>query len=240
MLECSKFINQNSDQEVKWTHTTGQELMKLIPLRVPENWPEQAADIAVITLTRNAPPDLPRYSLYGRADEVGRAAVLTGFGLTGHGSAGEDDEFDGNPTLRAGLNRIEAVDDELRGAPFLVADFDNGLPENNSLNLLGVPSDLGFGGDEVGFAGGDSGGPMFIGGAIDGVNAFSAQPVAGDVNKMLDSSWGEAIFFTRVSHYRSFILVATGGSAVFVPEPSTIALLIVGALGISHLAKNSC
>ena len=28
--------------------------MKLIPLRVPENWPEQAADIAVITLTRNA------------------------------------------------------------------------------------------------------------------------------------------------------------------------------------------
>ena len=89
--------------------------MKLIPLRVPENWPEQAADIAVITLTRNAPPDLPRYSLYGRTDEVGRTAVLTGFGLTGHGSTGEDFGFDVTPTLRAGLNRIEAVDDKLRG-----------------------------------------------------------------------------------------------------------------------------
>ena len=126
------------------THTTGQELMKLIPLRVPASWPEQASDIAVITLTRNAPPDVPRYSLYGRTDEVGRTAVLTGFGLTGHGSTGEDDEFDGTPKLRAGLNRIEAVDDELRGAPFLVADFDSGLPENNSLELLGVPSDLRF------------------------------------------------------------------------------------------------
>jgi hypothetical protein len=178
--------------------------------------------------------------LYGRTDEVGHTSVLTVFGLTGHGSTGEDFGFDITPTLRAGLNRIEAVDDELRGAPFLVADFDSGLPEHNSLELLGVPSDLGFGGDEVGFASGDSGGPMFIGGAIAGVDAFSAQPVAGDVNEMLDSSWGEASFFTRVSHYRDFILAATGGKAIFVPEPSTIALLIVGALGISHLAKDSC
>ena len=63
---------------------------------------------------------------------------------------------------------------------------------------------------------------MFIGGALAGVNAFSAQPVAGDVNSLLDSSWGEGSFFTRVSHYRDFILSATGGKAVFVPEPSTI------------------
>jgi secreted trypsin-like serine protease len=210
-------------------------------VQVPASWPEQASDIAVITLTRNAPPDVPRYSLYGQTDEVGRTAVLTGFGLTGHGSTGEDDGFDGTPTLRAGLNRIEAVDDELRGAPFLVADFDSGLPENNSLELLGVPSDLGFGGDEVGFAGGNSGGPMFIGGAIAGMNAFSAQPFVGDVNSRLDSSWGEGNFFTRVSHYRDFILAATNGTAVFLPEPSNIVLLsLAGLLVVSRVAKNRC
>jgi hypothetical protein len=115
------------------------------------------------------------------------------------------------------------------GVSILVADFDSGLPENNSIKLFGFESDLGFGADEVGVAGGDSGGPMFIGGAIAGVNLATAQPpppFTGDVNNELDASWGEAGFFMRVSSYRDFILVATGGKAIFVPEPSTVALLI--------------
>jgi hypothetical protein len=192
-------------------------------VQVPENWPEQAADIAVMALTSDAPGEIPRYPLYGRTDEVGRSAVLTGFGAPGHGSTGEDFDYEIAPTLRAGLNRIEGVDDQLRGAPFLVADFDSGLPAHNSLELLGAASDLGFGADEVGFAGGDSGGPLFLGGAIAGVNGFSAQPSIGDANSQLDSSWGEGNFFARASSYRDFILTATGGAAVFVPEPSMLA-----------------
>jgi hypothetical protein len=139
--------------------------------------------------------------------------------------------------LRAGLNRIEAIDDELRGAPFMVADFDSGLPANNTLELVGVPSDLGFGADEVDFAGGDSGGPLFIGGAIAGINAFSAQPFVGDVNSLLDSSWGEAPFFTPVSYYRDFIITATDGAAVFVPEPSALATLMLGLLATPALSR---
>jgi hypothetical protein len=92
----------------------------------------------------NAPAGVPRYALYGRTDEVGRPAVLTGYGITGHGSTGEDFDLELFPTLRAGLNRIEA-DDAMPGVSILVADFDSGLPENNSIELFGFESDLGFG-----------------------------------------------------------------------------------------------
>jgi hypothetical protein len=211
-------------------------------VHVPDDWPDGAADIAVITLTEPAPAEVPRYPLHGQADFVGRTAVITGFGSAGHGSTGEDQNFDAAPTLRAGLNRVEALDDEFRGAPFLVADFDSGLPANNTLELLDVPSDLGFGPDEVGFTNGDSGGPLFIGDAIAGVNAFIAEPFVGDVNDRADSSWGEASFFTPVDYYRDFIHMATGGTAIFAPEPSSVALFFIAAAvaAIFRAAKNRC
>jgi hypothetical protein len=192
-------------------------------VQLPENWPVEQADLAIITLLDDAPAGVPRYPLYGRSDEVGRQAMLTGYGNTGHGSTGEDFDFEVFPTLRAGLNRIEA-DDAMAGVSILIADLDSGLPENNSIELFGFPSDLGFGADEVGVAGGDSGGPMFIGGAIAGVNWTTAQPPIGDVNNVLDSSCGEAGFFMRASNYRDFILAATGDKAIFVPEPRTSVL----------------
>jgi hypothetical protein len=211
-------------------------------VQVPGSWPEQAADLAVLLLSQDAPPEMRRYPLYDGSDEIGQTAVLTGFGSAGHGSTGEDFDFDATPPpLRAGLNRIEAFDDELRGAPFMVADFDSGMPANNTLELVGVPSDLGFGADEVGFAGGDSGAPLFIGGAIVGINAFSAQPFVGDVNSLLDSSWGEASFFTPVSAYRTFVLKATGSAAIFMPEPPTHLLLVLAAFAtIPRPTRNSC
>ena len=196
-------------------------------VRVPDIWPLQEADIAVITLSQDAPPEAPRYRLYGGSDEVGRAAVLVGYGATGHGATGFVDGFDAAPTKRAGLNQIEAVRVDEPSVEFLVADFDSGLSANNALEVFGYESDLGFGVDEVGVAAGDSGGPLFIGSAIAGVNAYTARLPIADVNGQTDSSWGEANFFTRVSIYRDFILTATGGTAIFVPEPSTIALLFV-------------
>ncbi len=196
-------------------------------VQLPDNWPLQEADIAVITLTQDAPPEAPRYRLYGGSDEVGRAALLVGYGATGHGSTGYVDGFDAAPTKRAGLNRIEAVRVDEPNVEFLVADFDSGQSANNALEVFGYESDLGFGADEVGPAAGDSGGPLFIGSAIAGVNAYSARLPIADVNGNSDSSWGEGNFFARVSNYREFILAATNGTAIFVPEPSTIALFFV-------------
>jgi hypothetical protein len=209
-------------------------------VQVPGDWPELPADIAVITLNEDAPAELPRYRLSGRLDAMGHAAVLTGYGQTGHGSTGATFLFDPVPTKRAGLNRIEAVLEEPGIGSLLSADFDSGLPENNSHAFVGIESDLGFGPDEVGLALGDSGGPMFINGAIVGVNGITALPFMGDVNDEADFSWGEGSLFVRVAYYRDFILTATGGTAIFVPEPSTLALLILGTLAIHRAANNRC
>jgi hypothetical protein len=209
-------------------------------VQVPDDWPEQSADIAVITLAQDVPLEVPRYPLYGGVDEVGRAAVVAGYGITGHGSTGATHFFDVTPYRRAGLNRIEALLEEPGVGSFLAADFDSGLPANNSLALAGFDSDLGFGADEVGAAVGDSGGPMFLDGAIAGVNIISFKPDVGDINDDEDSSWGEGTLALRVSNYRNFIQAATGGKAVFVPEPSTLLMLLAGALGASYLAKNRC
>jgi hypothetical protein len=124
---------------------------------------------------------------------------------------------------------------------YLVTDFDSGLAANNALALTGFDSDLGFGADEVAIGPGDSGGPLFIGSAIAGVNAFSARLPIADINGSADSNWGEGSFFTRVSYYRDFIITATGGTVIFVPEPSSTALAIAAAVvAIFSAAKNRC
>ena len=206
-------------------------------VQLPDNWPAEEADVAVVTLTQDAPPEIPRYPLYGGTSEVGRAAVFVGYGDTGHGSTGVIPGFDATPTKRAGLNRIDAVRDDLPGVEFLASDFDSGLAANNALAIVGFESDLGFGADEVSSASGDSGGPVFLSGAIAAVTAFGGRFDAADVNSSEDSSWGETSFDTRVSNYRSFILTATGGAAVFVPEPATLALVAMGLLGLVPCAR---
>jgi secreted trypsin-like serine protease len=199
-------------------------------VQVPGNWPLQEADIAVVTLAQDAPAEVPRYPLYGGTSEVGHTAVFAGYGNAGHGATGENSGFDDVPTKRAGLNRIDAVRDDLPGVEFLASDFDSGLAANNSLARIGFESDLGFGSDEVVSALGDSGGPVFINGAIAAVTSFGGRLPAADVNARRDYSWGELSFDTRVSHFRSFITAATGGTAVFVPEPSSLALVLMAIL----------
>jgi secreted trypsin-like serine protease len=196
-------------------------------VQVPENWTVEEADIAVVTLAQDAPAEVPRYALYGATNEVGHTAVFVGYGNTGHGSTGENASIDDLPTRRAGLNRIDDVRDDLPGVEFLASDFDSGLAANNSLALIGFESDLGFGADEVMSALGDSGGPLFINGAIAGVTSFGGRLPAADVNARLDYSWGELSFDTRVTNYRSFVMAATGGTAVFVPEPSCLPMMLL-------------
>jgi hypothetical protein len=207
-------------------------------VQVPASWPQQQTDIAIITLTTTAPPQVPRYPLFGGPDEIGQSAVLTGYGDTGHGPIGIFPGFDAAPTLRAGLNRIDAWRDDMPGVEYLVTDFDSGLAANNALALTGFDSDLGFGADEVAVGPGDSGGPLFIGSVIAGVNAFGARLPIADVNGTADSSWGEGSFFTRISYYPNFILAATGGRAIFVPEPPATILISLGILCFLRQAKN--
>jgi trypsin len=187
----------------------------------PDSWPSAQGDLAVLTLTEDAPAGVPRYPLYGGLDEVGRSFVLAGYGRPGHGATGQAAAEENPHVKRAGLNRFEAVRDDFPGVDFLAYDFDSGLEANNALALIDIESDLGFGADEVFPADGDSGGPSFLGGAVAGITTFAASLPEADVTGGTDSSWGEGGFNVRVSGFREFILTATGGAAVFVPEPSS-------------------
>jgi hypothetical protein len=190
-------------------------------------------DIAVLTLADDAPAAAPRYPLYGGDQEVGQRVVVTGYGFTGHGSVGMEVRSTG---LLAGLNRYEVDSAEfffdLMEPNMLLYDFDSGLADNNAFEFLEIPSDLGFGDDEVAAAHGDSGGPVFLGGAIAGISASGIgaapfDPFPPDVTSITDSSWGEILIDTRVSYYREFLTTATGGQAKFVvPEPGSFMLLL--------------
>jgi hypothetical protein len=180
------------------------------------SWPDVRGDLAVLTLAEPAPADIPRYPLYGKFDEVGQPVVIAGYGVTGYGGLGIGDVE--SPlyvnTLRAGLNRFEAVRDDLDNA-YLAYDFDSGSPFNNALAIIGFDSDVGLGDEEAMTAPGDSGGPVLIDGAIAGVTSFGARLPSADINDVADYSWGELAFGIRVSAFREFLIQATDGAAVF-------------------------
>ncbi|MCA9148252.1 MAG: trypsin-like serine protease [Planctomycetales bacterium] len=189
-------------------------------------WLESGVDIAIVALADPAPVELPRYPLYVGQGEFGQQVVVAGYGATGHGSTGVELPFPPHSTKRAGLNRIEFISDEVvPGVELMIYDFDGGLPETNSLQLNDIPSDLGFGDDEVMVGPGDSGGPIFLSGAIAGI-AVSVASFGPD-----DSVWGDLAMHMRVANSLDFITSATDGEAVFVPEPAASTLALVALMG---------
>ena len=114
-----------------------------------------------------------------------------------------------------------------------VSDFDSGLAANDMGCLIaaavGAPAgfacETGVGAREVGVAGGDSGGPQFIGGRISSVTSYglSFGTTFGDCRAGLNSSCGEFSGWVPVSIHRDFI-----AEAMAVPEPATWAMMIMG------------
>jgi len=97
----------------------------------------------------------------------------------------------------------------------LLYDFDNGLDENDAVGFFFGNSDLGLEDEEVMASFGDSGGPTIVNGVITGVTSYILSLTDGsdtsDVNKMVDSSFGEFGGDTRVSKYAHFIYNAMNG-----------------------------
>jgi hypothetical protein len=204
-------------------------------------------DLAVVRLAEDAPDSIPRYPIYAAGHELGRPIVVAGYGRAGFGAVGMDGLVapDGPEDIirRAGMNRFEALGESLDLFIFpigrlppdivLVSDFDSGEEAQNGLASMGIASDLGFGADEVGVALGDSGGPAFIGSAVAGVTVGNLPLVTSDITPFTDGSWGEASIYTRLSGYRDFLTAATEGRAVFVPEPSAVALLLTSVAALA-------
>ncbi|MEX2140759.1 MAG: trypsin-like serine protease [Pirellulales bacterium] len=233
-------------------HGSYQVAISLDNVRLIPQWYDTLSDLAIVELDEPAPAAIPRYPLYGLRDEVGKPVILVGYGHTGHGATGVTDK---STVKRAGLNRIDALGEDvdlreiglevrLPAGSFLATDFDSGLAANNTFQThMQIESDLGFGEDEVSSASGDSGGPVFIDGAIAGViaSSFSSFPTDATPRVPFDSAWGTLGFQTRVSTFQEFITTATNGQAVFVPEPSTSALAaLVMAIIAAACATQNC
>ena len=175
--------------------------------------------------------------------------VKAGFGQSGSGTEGTEVPPFFSGTKRAGQNQYDALGDifgdvfdnnfglrPLAGTQ-LAYDFDDGTADHDAFgffqptldpdNVLGL-ADLGVGFYEVCAAPGDSGGPTFIDGQVAGITsygvrmAYAATLDTSDVDDDLNSSFGEFVVDTRVSHHAGWV------DSVVIPEPVTTAGLLLG------------
>ena len=205
-------------------------------VHVPPNWYDDHTDLAIAELSMPAPTSLPRYPLYAGNRELGRTMTFFGYGGLWHGSSGfpNNDDFDAS-TKAAARNRLDVpaewlhvdlpglIEDPDASPPapgaVLISDFDSGNEENNTLEIWGFDSDVGLGDDEGGGGPGDSGGPVFVDGAIASIFSFGLPAATGaDVTERWDGSWGEVFGSVRVSPLHEFISDAVDGSARFTTD----------------------
>jgi Trypsin/PEP-CTERM motif len=213
-------------------------------------------DIAIIRLSAPAPTWANSYQLSTATDLTGAGFNVAGYGRRSN-TGGATGANLGTNILRQGDNNYSfRFGDAAFGAGYwdgvfgsadvtysYVSDFDNGLAANDATALLAADPDfnlsgprwenLGVGQTEVGVAGGDSGGPQFIGNRIASVTSYglSFGAAYGDVDGALNSSFGEFSGYVPVYIHTAWI------NAALVPEPGTYALMALGLAAVGVAAR---
>ena len=207
-------------------------------------------DIALLTLEADAPEWAISHGVY-TGELTGLDFNVAGYGVRGNGF---DGGTAGTGRMREGDNMYdyawgnEAFDgfftDDFFGTAetewSYVSDHDNGLSTNDQAGIIGQFfgtsefNDTGLGDDEVGVAGGDSGGPNFIDGLLAGINSYGLTFGSdfGDATAGLDNSFGEFSGYVPTWIHADFIANNLFSDQNPVPSPAAIALL---GLGISFL-----
>jgi hypothetical protein len=138
--------------------------------------------------------------LYSRTNEDLQVGSYVGFGNTGNGLSGANSTSFG--TKRAGQNMIELGSRLGYSNQVLVSDFDDPRSVNPS-DPLSRPLNL-----EYQLASGDSGGALFIGGLLAGVNSFISSR-----DGRTDADYGDISAATRVSSHSNWIRNVISGLA---------------------------
>lgn len=216
-------------------------------------------DVAVLRLNSAAPSFAQSYGLYsGPLD--GLNFNVAGYGR--RGTSGNTGDTLGTGVLRQGNNTFDyAWGDAAFGGAFAaelgpmdligqswVSDFDNGLAANDTGcrvvgAIVGITGtrycNLGLGASEVSTAGGDSGGPQFIGGQIASVTSYGLTFIGlGDVDCLdqatcqLNATFGEFSGYAPVYHNLGFIQ-----GVMAVPEASRSAMLLLGLAAVGVAAR---
>jgi secreted trypsin-like serine protease len=205
-------------------------------------------DLAIITLSGDAPLAAQRYELYTGSDELEKVSDKVGWGSVGQGDTGTTTSPGAG--WRKGQNVWEMTASQFWGDPtvssnILMYDFDNGLAANDAFDAYFGKAGLGLGAMEVGSGPGDSGGPSFLDGKIAGVTSFGltftdmkdangnftlCSPANPDVLCGVNSTFGEFAGDTRVSGYNQWIMSS-------IPEPETYALMLAGLGLVGFIAR---
>lgn len=192
-------------------------------------------DIAVLTLAEDAPASARIYKVAVNPLSEGTRIIMAGYGTSGDGTRG----YYVSPAFnvkRTGENVLDLFDrdDEqgFEGGPKEVyyADFD-GDGRDTFCDIFGVCTEQLANDRESGIGGGDSGGPSFVSMygelMIVANNTFSGRfPSLGYPAGSFGTYFGGML----TGGYKDFLHTASGGSVILVPEPTSIALMGLGAL----------
>lgn len=192
-------------------------------------------DLAIITLSAPVAGVAPIYELYGGSLND-RTLTLAGYGGGGDGVNGVTRGADAS-VKRVGQNRVDqrlADDDGGSHDEIFVFDFD-GPDASSNVFGPGSPANMTLGASiEAQFAGGDSGGPVFVEDSgvwkIAGLATFNGSTALSSGSTVKFGSIGGG---TVVASYLPWIQSTL---AAPVPEPGTWLMLLVG-IGLVGAAK---
>ncbi len=201
-------------------------------------------DIAVVTLSQDAPATAKIYKVSTAPVKSGQRIMMAGYGTSGNGHDGYniDPSYRIKRTGQNYMDEYEGDDEGTSNKPEMYyADFDGVDADGNVINSFcdwgltcspSLPNHI-----EANIGAGDSGGPSFI--EMYGEMVLVANNTFGNDAGFKSGAFGSYFGGIILGSYSDYLVEATGGRIALVPEPSGVALLGLGALALFGVRRRS-